>query len=139
MSILTIIARVLGGILLLVWLIHIPIGRSYFRQAGAVMYATVFQWHILPFIVGTGLIISGSLWVILALPAAWILSIFFPNFFMFVFPLVVGWVHGGLVYSNFYSGSKSWYYMSSGLGVLCMFLFCTIVTAIVTAPASGHK
>ena len=98
------------------------------------MYATVFQWHILPFIVGTGLIISGSLWVILALPVAWILSIFFPIFFMFVFPLITGWVHGGLVYSRFYSGSKLWYYVSCGVGTLAMFLVCIIVTAIVAGP-----
>jgi hypothetical protein len=98
------------------------------------MYATVFQWHILPFIVGTGLILSGSLWVILVLPVAWILSIFFPKFFMFVFPLVAGWVNGGLVYSYFYEDSKVWYYVSSGIGALCMFLLCTIVTAIVAGP-----
>lgn len=99
------------------------------------MYATVFQWHILPFIVGVGLIASGKILVILVLPVAWILSIFFPTFFMFVFPSVTGWVNGGLVYSRFYSDSKLLYYVSSGIGVLCMFLLCTIVTAIVTAPA----
>jgi hypothetical protein len=135
MNISSIIAKVLGVILLLFWLVFIPVGRYWFRRMRGLMYATVFQWHILPFIVGVGLIASGKILVILVLPVAWILSIFFPTFFMFVFPLVTGWVNGGLVYSRFYSDSKLLYYLSSGIGVLCMFLLCTIVTAIVTAPA----
>jgi len=135
MGIPTIIARVLGGLLLVAWLLLIPVGRYWFRRMRGLVYATVFQWHILPFIVAVGLIASGNLLVILVFPVAWILSIFFPKFFMFVFPLVTGWVNGGLVYSCFYSDSKLWYYVSSGIGVLCMFLLCTIVTAIVTAPA----
>lgn len=134
MSIFTIIAKVLGVILLIAWLIHIPVGRYWFRRRGGLMYATVFQWHILPFIIGIGLIISGSLWVILAMPVAWILSIFFPNFFMFVFPLIIGWIYGGLVHPFFNSGSKLCYYVSCGVGTLAMFLVCTIVTAIVAGP-----
>ena len=135
MSIYTIIAKVLGILLLLLWLVFILVGRYWFRRMRGLMYATVFQWHILPFIVGVGLIASGKLLVILVLPVAWILSIFFPKFFTFVFPLVTGWVNGGLVYSYFYSDSKVWYFVSSGIGVLCMFLLCTIVTAIVCAQA----
>ena len=138
MSIYTIIAKALGIILLLLWLIFIPVGRYWFRQMQGLMYATVFQWHILPFIIGVGLIASGKLLLILVLPVAWILSIFFPKFFMFVFPLVTGWVNGGLVYSCFYSDSKVWYYVSCGIGVLAIFLVCTIVTAIVTAPRKVH-
>lgn len=135
MNISSIIAKVVGVILLPFWLVFIPVGRYWFRRMRGLMYATVFQWHILPFIVGVGLIASGKILVILVLPVAWILSIFFPTFFMFVFPSVTGWVNGGLVYSRFYSDSKLLYYVSSGIGVLCMFLLCTIVTAIVTAPA----
>jgi hypothetical protein len=78
-----------------------------------------------------GLIISGRLWVILVLPAAWILSMFFPNFFMFIFPLITGWVNGGLVYEYFSSASGFWYYASCALGTLFMFLLCTVVIAIV--------
>lgn len=138
MNIYTIIAKVIGIILILLWLVFIPVGRYWFRRMRGLMYATVFQWHILPFVVGVGLIASGKLLVILVLPVAWILSIFFPKFFMFVFPLVTGWINGGLVYSCFYSDSTFWYYVSSGIGVLCMFLLCTIVTAIVTAPAKNE-
>ena len=139
MEILTIITRALGVLLLLAWLALIPLGRYWFQRKGGLMYATVFQWHILPFIVGTGLFISGSLWVILTLPVVWVLSIFFHNFFMFIFPLIIGWVYGGLVYTYFYSRSKLWYYVSSGIGVLCMFIICTIVAAIVAGPYNCPK
>jgi hypothetical protein len=134
MSIFTIISKVLGVILLLAWLIYIPIGRYWFRRRGGLMYATLFQWHILPFIIGVGLIASGNLLVILVFPFAWILSIFFPNFFMLVFPLVSGWINGGLVYSCFYPDSNLWYYVSCAVGTLTTFLVCTIVTAIVAGP-----
>jgi len=95
------------------------------------MYATVFQWHILPFIVGMGLVISGSLWVILALPVAWILSIFFPNFFIFIFPLPVGGVYGNAFFSYLYPNSTVWYYAGGIIGIISMFILCTIVVAYV--------
>lgn len=136
MTVFTILAKVLGVILLLAWLILIPVGRYWFRRRGGLMYATVFQWHILPFIIGVGLIASGNVLAILAFPLAWILSIFFPNFFMFVFPLVTGWINGGLVYSCFYSESTLWYYVGCAVGTLGTFLVCTIVTAIVAGPYS---
>jgi hypothetical protein len=125
-------AIVLGVVLLLGWILYIPVGRHWFRRRGGLMYATVFQWHILPFIIGVGLVVSGNLLVLLVLPVAWVLSIFFPKFFMFIFPLVSGWVHGGLLYSHFYGGSGLWYYISCVGGLACMFLVCTVITAIVT-------
>jgi len=93
MSIYTIIAKVLGILLLLLWLVFIPLGRYWFRRMRGLMYATVFQWHILPFIVGVGLITSGKLLVIIVLPIAWILSIFFPNSLLLFFP----WSLAGLM------------------------------------------
>ncbi|MBW8039265.1 MAG: hypothetical protein FVQ85_04630 [Planctomycetes bacterium] len=121
-------------------------GRDYIRQMGAprcdkldnfhnqivyAMYTIIFRWHILPFIIGVGLILSGSLWLILVLAVAWILSV--PPFFFiveFLLVIVSGWVYGGLVYNRFYSGSGLWYYVSSGVGVLCMFLFCYVILAV---------
>ena len=97
MDVLPVVSRVLGSLLLIAWLVFIPIGRYYFVRLRGLMYATVFQWHILPFIVGMGLVISGNLWVLLTIPVVWILSIFFPNFFMFVFPLIVGQVSRSIV------------------------------------------
>jgi len=118
---------------LLAWLVFIPIGRYYFGRLRGLMYATVFQWHILPFIVGVGLILSGSLWLVLILPAAWILSFapFFPYFIvMYLLVIVSGWVYGGLIFSYFSSTSKLWYYASRAMGVLFMFISCTIIMAI---------
>ena len=129
-----IIAKILGVVLLVFWVCFIPVGRHWCRRLGGLMYATVFQWHVLPFIVGVGLIISGSIWFVFVLPGAWVLSRMFPNFFMFVFPLVTGWVYGGLIYSSLGGNSKVSYYLSSVTGVVFMFLVCTVVTAIVVGP-----
>ncbi|MBA7660787.1 hypothetical protein ES703_68793 [subsurface metagenome] len=201
MNISTIIAKALGIILLLVWLVFIPVGRvcfrqmrgllfweptdnlneklklwleqaghfqkipvsimhkaiiracfslsagrDYIRQMGAPrcdqldnflgrvmysMYIITFRWYILPFIVAVGLILSGSLWVILVLPIAWILSVppFF-SFFMYLLVIVSGWVYGGLIFSYFSSTSKLWYYTSRAMGVVFMFIACTIIMAI---------
>lgn len=131
MDVLPVVSRVLGGLLLLAWLFFIPIGRSYFIRLRGLMHATVFQWHILPFIVGMGLVISGSLWVILTLPVAWILSIFFPNFFLYIFPLVCGWGHGNTLFSYFYPNSKVWYYAGGVIGVIFYEVFCAVVVAYV--------
>ena len=131
MDVLPVVSRVLGSLLLVVWLVFIPMGRYYFVRLRGLMYATVFQWHILPFIVGMGLVISGSLWVILALPTVWILSIFFPNFFMFVFPLVIGWCYGNTLSLYLYPNSKVWHYAGGGIGVISMFIFCSVIVAYV--------
>jgi hypothetical protein len=106
------------------------------------MYTIIFRWHILPFIVGVGLILSESLWLILVLPVAWILSIapFFPFFIaMYLLFIVSGWVYGGLVYSRFFSGSRIWYYVSSGVGVLCMFLVYIVIIAIMAMPRKSDE
>ena len=140
MDVLSVVSRVLGSFLLLAWLVFMPIGRHYFIRLRGLMYATVFQWHILPFIVGMGLVISGNLWVILALPIGWILSRFFPNFFMFVFPLGVGWVYGNVFFSYLYPNSKVWYYAGGIIGIISMFILCTIVVAYVCGIHSfTHK
>jgi hypothetical protein len=203
MSISTIIAKALGIILLLVWLVFLPAGRVCFRQLRGLlweptdnldeklklwlekagnfqkltvpiiyrsiirtwdalsagrdgllkevgqakdeqidnfnnrvsysMYIITFRWHILPFIVGVGLILSGNLWLVLLLPIAWILSIapFFPFFIvMWLLVIVSGWIYGGLLFSYFDSTSKLWYWASCAIGVLFMFLACTIIMAI---------
>jgi len=189
MNISTIIAKALGIILLLVWLVFIPAGRVCFRQWRSLslweptgnlnkklkmwleqasnfqkitvsiihkaiirewaslsagrddylrsMHIITFRWHVLPFIVGVGLILSGSLWLILILPAAWILSFvpFFPYFIvMYLLVIVSGWIYGGLIFSYFSFTSKLWYYASRAMGVLFMFIACTIIVAILKPP-----
>ena len=139
MDVLTVVSRALGGLLLLAWLVFIPIGRYYFVRLRGLMYATVFQWHILPFIVGMGLVISGNLWVILTLPVAWILSIFFPNFFVFIFPLPVGWVYGNVLFSYLFPNSTVWYYAGGIIGIISMFILCTIVVAYVCGTHNSSQ
>ena len=104
------IARVLGGVILLVWLVHIPIGRNYIRRRGSVMYATVFQYHVLLLLLGVGLLIWGNLWYLLVASLAWILSTFFPRFFLFVFPDAVGLAYGYMLFSDLFPESQWWYW-----------------------------
>ncbi|MGD2095745.1 MAG: hypothetical protein PVH77_12130, partial [Phycisphaerales bacterium] len=167
MSITTIVAKILGSILLLLSLFFIAAGRICFRQfsenlefwlertleevqkrmAGSIIHREIFRtfrglsisrdyiyqnlemesceefdnfhsritdairittyrWCILPFIVGGGLILSGSLWWILVLPIAWIVT--FDKFCRFAVHvlLLVGWLYGGLIFSYSPSTSK---------------------------------
>jgi len=206
MNLSTIIAKVLGAILLLLWLVFIPAGRICLRQMGnllfweptnnlneklklwleqtgnfqkitvsiihkaiirtwaslsagrdslyqegmtrcevdnfqnRIMYAMniiIFRWHILPFIVGVGLILSGSLWPLLVLPIAWILSImpFFPfSTVGLLIAIVSGWIYGGLIFSYFSSTSNLWYYISRIMGVSFMFLVWLIIFVIFLFP-----
>ncbi len=139
MDVLPVVSRVLGSLLLIAWLVFIPIGRYYFVRLRGLMHATVFQWHVLPFIVGMGLVISGNLWVLLTMPVVWILSRVFPNFFMFVFPLPVGWVYGNVIFSYLHPNSKVWYYAGGVIGIISMFILCTIVVAYVCGIHTQKK
>jgi hypothetical protein len=191
MNISVIIAKALGVILLLVWLVFLPAGRICLRQmidllfweprdnlhekfemwleqAGSFqkitvsiiykviiktfcsisagsdradyfknriiysMYMTILRWYILPFIVGIGLILSGSLWMILVLPVAWILSTvpFFPFFIVTGLIVIIGWIYGGLIFSYFSSTSKFWHYISCAMGVVFLVISCIIIEVI---------
>ena len=127
-------AIIIGVILLLAWLIWIPVTRRVMRIQGRITHAPVFQYNILPFIVGTGLIFSGNLLVLVMLPIAWVLSIFFPAFFLFMFPLVAGWRLGVNIFTAISPGSRGWYWGGGAIGVVFMYCFCTIVVGIVTMP-----
>ena len=127
----TIAAKIIGVILLLFWLFFIPVARRYTRIAGSVMYSTVFQYHVLPFIVGVLLILSGNLLILIIFPIAWVLSRFYPTFFMFVFPLMFGGVFGSKIFTDFFPNSKIWFYGGGVIGVLFMFIFCTVMVAII--------
>lgn len=103
------------------------------------MHATVFQFNILPLIVAIGLFLSGNLLHLVLGAIAWILAIRFSTFFLFVFPLVTGWVYGGIIVSRFHPKSTAWYYTGSALGVLAMFIVCSVVVAIVMGGWSRSK
>jgi hypothetical protein len=139
MDVLPVVSRVLGSLLLLAWLIFIPIGRFHVSWMRGVMPSTLFLFHILPFILGMGLVISGSLWVMLTLlvvPVAWILSMFFPKpkFFILIFPLPFGWVYGNVFFSYLYPNSTVWHHIGGIIGIISMFILCKIVVAYVTTP-----
>jgi len=136
MTAIVIIAKVLGVILLCFGLLYTFILRHvcWQRQGGSLMYVTVFQWCVLPIITGIGLIISGKLMSVLILPIALVLSIFLQRFFTYIYPLVAGWVFGGMIFSDLYPGSRGWYYRGSFIGATLMFLLCTVVFAIVFTP-----
>lgn len=128
------IGQVLGGIILLLWLLLISAGRNFIRSHGSVMYATVFQYHILPLVVGIGLLISGNLWHLPIGVVAWILSIRFPWFFLHIFPLCAGWAYGFIAFSQIFPGSRWWSLGGGLIGLAAMFAICSIVVAIITAP-----
>ena len=126
-------AKIIGCILLLSWLFFIPVARRYTRTAGSVMYSTVFQYQILPFIVGVGLIVFGNLLILIIFPIAWVLSRLYPTFFMFAFPTICGGVFGSEIFTDFFPNSKIWFYGGGAIGILFMFVFCTVVVAIIGA------
>lgn len=128
-------ARVIGGLLLLGWLYFIPVGRKVMMAQGQMMHATVFQFNILPFIVGMSLIVSGSLWFLLVLPVGLLLSPTFPRFFMYSFPVGFGWATGAHIMTGLFPEAPAWYWGGGALGVLAMFIFCSVVVGIVTTPS----
>ena len=134
-----IVARIIGGILLVLWLFFIRIARMHIRKHRQVMRATVFQYNILPVIVAISLLVSGNLWFLVMLPVAWVLSIPFSSFFLFFFPLPIGWVLGARVFSDIYPDSSGWYWGGGVIGVVTMEIICSIVTGIITPPAREPK
>ncbi len=127
-------ARIIGSILLLLWLYYIRVARMHVQTHGQVMYATIFQFNILPFIVGISLLLFGNLWFLVMLPVAWVLSIRFPSFFLGCFPLAIGWAIGSMILSNIYPHSKGWYWGGGIIGIVAMVIVCSIVFAIITTP-----
>ena len=130
-------AQIIGVLFLLFWLLHFPIARRHARSAGSVQHATVFQFNILPFIIGIVLILYGSLLFLIIFPIAWVLSRMFPNYFMFIFTLAFGWIFGSKIFSDFFPNSKVWFYSGGIIGLLFMFVFCTVVVAIITNQSYG--
>jgi len=136
MTAIIIIAKVLGVILLCFGLLYAFILRHlcWQIQRGSLMYVTVFQWCVLPLIIGIGLIISGKLLILLMFPVIWILSRSFQAFFTYIFPIGAGLAYGGIIFSDLFPGSRWLYYGGSCIGAICMFVVCTILFAIVFTP-----
>ncbi len=144
--------QTIGFLLTLLGLCNIQSLKIYYNQKRAAvppweepdklfMYFVcilIVRFIIIPFLIGVGLFLSCSLWLILVLSLVWVLSFvpLLPFYLISLYPLltVCGWVYGGLVYSRFFSISGEWYYISSGVGVLCMFLVYIISNVIITMP-----
>jgi hypothetical protein len=98
---------------------------------------TIFRWCNLPFFVGLGLILSGSLWWILVLPIAWIVT-FKPfcqvGIYTILMVTVGGWLNGNLIFSYFPSTSKLSYVASHAMGVVFMFMALLVIEIILWFP-----
>ena len=128
-------AKIIGIILLVLWVFLIPVTKRAFRINGKITQPSVFQFNILPFIAGVALVLSGKLMVLIAVPILWVLAIPFYGFFLYIFPLIMGWVFGTMFLSEALPHSRSWYYGSGVLGVLAMFVVCTVVLAVIGVPS----
>jgi len=139
MDFFSVTARILGGIVLVIWVFSILIVRRMCRVQGHWMWATVFQYAILPFFVGAPMLISGNLYGLVLGIVAWPLSTFFPTFFMFIFPLAAGWGLGEALSSYWEPLPTFWRYASGPIGLMTAFVVCTVVTAVVTTPAAHPR
>lgn len=101
------------------------------------MRLTIFRWRVVPFIVGIGLILSGSLWWILLLPIAWMVT-FYPFCQVgpcaFLLAIVSGWIYGGLIFSHLSSTSKLWYCASHAIGIVFVVMVLVILELILWFP-----
>ena len=101
------------------------------------MRITIFRCCILPFIVGVGLILSGSLWWTLILPLAWIPTFqpfFQANTFSLIIVILSGWIYGGLTFSYFSTNQKLWYGTGNAMGVVVMFIARILIEILIWSP-----
>jgi hypothetical protein len=98
---------------------------------------TIFRWCDLTFFVGLGLILSGSLWWIVVLAMAWIVT-FGPfcqvGFYRCLMATIGGWFYGGSIFSYFPYNSKLWYGASHAIGILFMFMALLLIEIILWYP-----
>jgi hypothetical protein len=101
---------------------------------GNVMLATVSRLNFLPLIVGLGLLESGNLWFLVAIPIVWILAglPFPPALCFYFFPLISGWIIGSSFFTGIFPNSRWWYYGGGFIGTVTIFIMCTVVVGIIT-------
>jgi len=127
-------ARMLGVVLLLAWPLCIYAGRSVMRRSGSITKASVFQWGILPMLTGAGMLASGNLLWLPAAIVAWVLAIPFQAFMLYGLPPVYGAVIGAELGRVLWSTKGVWTLLAGFAGIICMFIICTVVVAVVTKP-----
>ncbi len=124
--------RIFAVIILALWIFLVFDMRKHCRFQGGLAWSVMFQHTILPFIIGVMLLMSRNFVVLLFGAVTWLLSIFFPRFFMFIFPLIVGFFLGQALFSYWQPLPTFWHYAAGPIGIMVMFIVCTVITAIVT-------
>ena len=123
-------ARILGGGLILAWLILIPVTRRAVSRVEEVAAAVIFRRNVLPFVAGVGLVLTGTLWFLLVAALAWAFAGRFPYFFSFVFPHIMGWQYGTAVCRRMAYEPT----MGGGfIGLFAVALVSALATTIVTS------
>ena len=151
----TIAARIIGGIFLLLWLVLLPGTHRFMRAqkelrlmfdsdgsrmvngvclSNGMLNSYAFQRSILPFLMGVFMIASGNLWSLAVLPVVWMLSLRFSSFFFFQFPLVMGWVLGAHILRDVFPDSMGWYWGGGSIGVVVMLVVGSFVTWFIELP-----
>lgn len=133
------VARIIGGLFILMWLVFIPVNRYYVRAKGVHadlkrLKGSVFQFNILPFLMGVALISTGNLWYIGIGVVCFILSFFFPEFFCAGFPFIAG---GYLGYRIAVLLGFKLTLLGAVAGIIITVVVCSIVTAYVVAVPEG--
>lgn len=127
------VARIVGLLLLVFWIVFLPLTKKYVRERGSIAHATVFQWNVLPMLVGIGMIISSKLSLLIAIPILWLMAIPFSYFLLFLFPMVCGFIYGiNIVTAISPDYSRFQYYGGGVVGVITLFVICTLVVGYVT-------
>jgi len=129
-----IVARMLGGLLLIYWAINLVVGRMHFVRTGAIGHATLFLHCVLPLLMGIGMLMWGNIWVLPVGGAIAVLAFFFQWFFLHIFPLAVGWAFGQMLFEDWglSAGSKFWPYLGGLAGAVTAFIACTIIVGYIT-------
>jgi len=93
-------------------------------------HTTIFQFAVLPFIIGWGLIITRNLLWIPAGAAAFVIGWVWPWFLLVIFPTAAGWVCGQAAL-----GLQLPWWAAGFIGLIAVFFACSILFAIATSPA----
>lgn len=130
----SLVARLLGAVLLVAWPVGIMAARRVMLARGSVVYSTVFQFGILPFLTGGSMLATGRVLFLAMAAVAWLLAWAFPKFFLYALPLVWGWVLGQYLAPATWSKSGLRVVVAGVAGAVVVFLLCSVVVAAITSP-----
>ncbi len=139
-TVLPIVARSLGGFILLYWLLSLwPGQRRYVQASGSIMKLTVFQLNILPFLLGLGLAVTGQIWLLLVAFGALLVAPFLTNFCVFHLP----WICGGLCgdYAATHLARPTWptHVIGFVTGVILIVVLMKGITGVLFVPLKSSR